>query len=358
MLQKLFCAMVMITAAVPALAQTPAPAAGPEAPAPAIRRWLDVQSVHVGSRFRWYKNSDEVLRSSHLQWQSQLRGRFLFDQDGRYALATFASTGATFPSSWNNTGAALGDYQGPFNVKQLFFSAEPVTGLQVEVGGLHLNRGELAEHITYDNDAYIVGERVTYRPVKKRISQVSVTAGYFGGNDYNEVNVFKRLERMDQFNYGQALVAFSVHPRVTASVEYTYEDGRDIYREGLNVRVPSSVKPLTALKFETYQRRAGENGYGFNVSGDFRHKRYSLTAGVMSVDEFYGSPTKQAFNGDRYETGTRQYTIHTLQITPEIQFVVFQTEAFATDFPINLQHRFDALVTFNPTAWLKRKGVF
>ena len=358
MLQTLLLLLVTLTAAVPALAQPPAPAATPEAPAPAIRRWLDVQSVHAGSRFRWYKNSAEELRSSNLQWQTQLRGRFLFDRAGRYALGTFASTGATFPSSWNNTGAALGDYQGPFNIKQLFLSAEPVRGLQFEVGGLHFNRGEMAEHVTYDNDAYLVGERVTYRPTKKRISQVSLTAGYFGGSDYNEVNVFKRFDRMDEFNYGQALIGFSLHPRVTASVDYTYEDGRDIFREGINFRMPSSVKLLTAVKFEAYQRTTDEDGYGFNLSGDFRYKRYSLTAGVMSVDQFYGSPTRQAFNGDRYEDGTRQYTIHTLQITPELQFVIFQTEAFATDFPINIQHRFDALMTFNPTAWLKRKGVF
>ena len=145
---------------------------------------------------------------------------------------------------------------------------------------------------------------------------------------------------------------------MTASVDYTYEDGRDIYREGVNIRMPSSVKFLTALKFEAYQRTTDEDGYGFNMSGDFRYKRYSLSAGVMSVDQFYGTATGQPFNGDRYENGTRQYTIHTFQITPEIQFVMFQTEAFATDFPINIQHRFDALVTFNPTAWLKRKGVF
>lgn len=358
MLQTLVWLILLLAAAAPARGQTPAPAAQSEPPAPAIRRWLDVQSVHVGSRFRWFKNSREQLRSSNLQWQSQLRGRFLFDEDGRYALGTFVSTGATFPSSWNNTGIALGDYQGPFNVKQLFFAAEPRRGLQFEVGGLHLNRGELAEHVTYDNDAYIVGERVTYRPTKKRVTQLSVTTGYFGGSDYNEVNVFKRFDRMDEFNYGQALIAFALTPRIAASADYTYEDGRDIFREGVNVRMPSSVKLLTALKFEAYQRPTGEDGYGFNVSGDLRYKRYSVTAGVMSVDQFYGAPSGQPFNGDRYENGTRQYTIHTFQITPELQFVMFQTEAFATDFPINLKHRFDALVTFNPTALLKRKGVF
>jgi hypothetical protein len=349
------CLTLLIAA--PASGQTPAPGQ-PAAPAPAIRRWLDVQQVSAGSRFRWYENSREELRSSNLQWQTQLRARFLFDRAGRYNISTFSSTGSSFPSSWNNTGVALGDYQGPFNIKQLFFVAEPVRGLQLEVGGLHLNRGEMAEHITYDNDTYIVGERVTYRPTKKRLTQVSVTAGFFGGNDYNEVNVFKRFDRMNEFNYGQALVAFTLHPRVAASVDYTYEDGRDIFRQGVNIRMPSSVKLLTLLKLEAYQRPSDEDGYGFNVSGDFRYKRYSLTAGVMSVDEFYGSPARQPYNGDRYENGTRQYTIHTLQITPEFAFTIFQTEAFATDFPINLQHRFDALVSFNATNLLKRAGVF
>jgi hypothetical protein len=286
-----------------------------------------------------------------LQWQSQLRGRFLFDEAGRYSIGTMASTGSSFPSSWNNTGGGLGTVTHPFNLKQLFLSAEPIRGLELQTGGLFMNRGELGEHVTYDNDAYIVGERVTYRPRQQRVTQIAVTGGYFG--DYNEVNVFKRLDRMDEFNYGQALVAFAVHPRVAASIDYTYEDGRDIVREGVNVRMPASVKLLTAMRFEAYQRVSEPNGQGFNVSGDMRWKKFSLTAGVMSVDRNYGP-----FNGDRYEMGTRQYTIGTFQITPEFSLGWFQTEAFATNFPINLKHRVDFLAIFNPTAALKRAGVF
>jgi hypothetical protein len=358
MKQTLLFLVSIVLWAMPGFAQAPPPAPSqPAAPAPSIRRWLDVQQLSAGSRFRWYKNSQEQLRSSNVQWQTQVRARFLFDRAGRYSIGSFTSTGATFPSSWNNTGIALGDYQGPFNIKQLFFAAEPVKGWQFEVGGLHLNRGEMAEHLTYDSDAYIVGERVAYRPEKRRITQLSFTGGFFG--DYSEVNVFKRFDRMDEWNYGQALVGFRVSPNITASVEYTYQDRRDIFREGVNVRMPASVRLLTSVKLEAYQRVSEpRDGYGFNVSGDVRWKKLTITAGVMSVDQFYGTPTFQPYNGDRYETGTRQYTISTYQVTPELGFTIFQTEAFATDFPINLQHRFDALVTFNPTAWLKRKGVF
>jgi hypothetical protein len=352
------CLALLLAAAAPAAGQPATPPAEPDAAAPAIRRWLDVQQVTAGSRFRWFKNSDEQLRSSQLQWQTQLRARFRIDKAGRYNISTFASTGSSFVSSWNNTGAGLGNYQGPFNLKQLFFAAEPVSGLQFEVGGLHVNRGEMAEHLTYDNDAFIVGERVSYRPAKKRLTQVSVTTGFFGGSDYADVSVFKRLDRMNDFNYGQALVAFALHPRLAASVDYTYEDGRDIFRQGVNLRMPSTAAPLTLLKAEAYQRVGNDDGYGFNVSGDFRYRRYSLTAGVMSVDEFYGSPSRTPYNADRYENGTRQYTIHTVQLTPELSFTIFQTEAFATDFPINLQHRFDALVNFNATSLLKRAGIF
>lgn len=358
------CAAVLL-GSTPAVAQppeglismTPAPAAvrqpaAPPAPdPPAIRRWLDVQSVHAGSRFRWFRNSQDVLRSSTLQWQSQLRARFLFDRAGRYSIGTLASTGSAFPSSWNNTGGGIGDFTHPFNVKQLFLSAEPVKGLELQAGGLFMTRGELGEHITYDNDAYIVGERVSYQPAGKRLTQISVTAGYFG--DYGEVNVFRRLDRMNEFNYGQALIAIALHPQVSASVDYTYENGRDIMREGVNVRLPTSVKLLTAVRLETYQRLSDREGYGFNASADARWKKFSLTAGVMSVDREYGP-----FNGDRYETGRRQYTIGMLQVTPELSVGWFQTEAFATDFPVNLKRRIDVLVMFNPTAALKRAGVF
>ena len=54
--------------------------------------------------------------------------------------------------------------------------------------------------------------------------------------------------------------------------------------------MPSSVKFLTALKIEAYQRTTDEDGYGFNLSGDFRYKRYSLSAGVMSVQVRPPSP--------------------------------------------------------------------
>ncbi len=337
-----------------ALAQSQ-PDAAPVVTPPPIRRWLDVQQLSLGGRFRWFENSAGRVISSTLQWQPQIRARFLFDQAARYSINGFASSGASFPSSWNNTGGGIGTVSTVFNVKQLFAQAEPVKGLEFQAGGLHINRGELGEHVAYDNDAFIEGERVTFRPGKGWLRQVAITTGYFG--DYREPNVFKRFDRMDDWNYGQALVAFSMGTRTLASVDYTYEDGRDILRQGINFRLPESLRVLTQARFEAYQRVSGVDGKGFNASADMRWKRLAATAGVMSVDRFYGS-TEGPFNGDRYETGTRFYSIWTVTVIPELTVQAFHTQAFATDFPVNIQKRFDIVIAFNPTASLKRAGIF
>ncbi len=314
-----------------------------------------MQQLSFGGRFRWFENSQGRLVSSTLQWQPQVRARFLFDEGAKYSLNGFASSGATFPSSWNNTGGGMGRFQGVFNVKQLFLQAEPIKGLEFQAGGLHMHRGEMAEHITYDGDAFIEGERVTIRRSQGWLRQVAITTGYFG--DYREPNVFKRFDRMDDWNYGQALVGFALGSRATGSVDYTYEDGRDILREGINFRLPATVKLLTQIKFEAYQRMSDVDGHGFHAAADLRWKRLAATGGVMTVDRFYSS-SLGPYNGDRYETGTRFYSIWTVTVLPELTVQAFHTQAFATDFPIPIHKRFDIVVAFNPTATLKRAGIF
>ena len=345
--------VLMCLDAAPALAQTsPQPAPAQATPTPAIRRWLDVQQLSLGGRFRWFKNSDERLVSSTLQWQPQVRARFLFDKAARYSMNAFAASGATFTASWNNTGGGIGRFAHPFNVKQLFVQAETVKGLELQAGGLHMNRGENAENLSYDNDAFIVGERATVRPAKGPVTQVSLTAAYFG--DLRQPNVFKRLHRLNEWNYGQALVGIRLSPRVNASAEYTYEDRRDILRQAVTIRPPESVKKVTSIKVEAYQRVSPDRGYGVNASTDLRlASRLVVTGGVMSVDKNYGP-----FNGDRYEIGNRWYTIGTFTVARDLTVGWFQTEAFTSDFPINLKHRFDLLITYNPTASLKRAGIF
>jgi hypothetical protein len=328
-----------------------------EPPAPAIRRWLDLQNLHLSSRFRWVESSTDRLVSSTLQWQPNIRARFLIDPRARYTVNLGAFSGNQFVSSWNNTGGGIGTFAGDFNVKQLFIAAEPVTGLEFQAGGLYMTRGENTEITSYDNDAYIVGERVTYRRPQGRFAQVVATVGHIG--DYRSPNVFDRLGDMTEVNYGQLLVGGRVGARISLSADYTYEDGRDIIREGATFRLPESLLPLTAIKLEAYQRVGDVAGQGFNVSGDVRLTRaLTATAGVAHIDRDYLVPGYMSPNADRYERGTRFYDQATYAITRDLSIGWFHTEAFNVDYVIPNEHRWEILVTVNPTATLKAKRIF
>lgn len=345
---------------VPAAAQTPA---APTAAAPAIRRWLDVQAIQAGLRYRWNENSAEVVTADGVQWHGLTRGRLLFDPAGKYSVNMMASAGTSYVASWNDTGVGKGDFVGTFRMRHLFLSAAPVRGLELQVGGLGPNRGEVSENISYDMDGYLVGQRATFRPASGRVTQVSGTIGNFRTVP---PNVFRRLDDTFDYNYGQVLVGLRLTPRTTASVDYTHEDGRDILREALVVRTPPTTKVLTAVRVEAYQRVSDleriatdvftgtPKGNGFNASADLKFGKLLVTAGVMSVDRNY-VPT---VNGDRYGVGKRWYSIGTLPVNGDLSLMWYHTRAFDNAFPVTVNHRFDLIVLVNPTARLKRAGIF
>jgi hypothetical protein len=345
-------AFLLCSWAGPLAAQTPQ-----QAEAPSIRRWVDLQNVHLSSRFRWVESNSGRITSSTHQWQANLRVRFLLDPDARYSVQLGAFTGNQFVSSWNNTGGGVGTVTHDFNVKQLFLAAEPVGGLEFQVGGLYLNRGENTEIVSYDNDGFIVGTRATVRRESGVLSQVVATAGHLG--DLRTPNVFKRLDSLADVNYGQMLVGLRAGSRVNVSADYTYEDGRDILREGVTIRVPESVAPLTAIKLESYQRVSEVTGQGFNVSGDLRLTRaFTVTAGVAHVDRNYLIPGYTSPNADRFERGSRFYSQGTYAISRDLSVGWFQGEAFDADYSIPNEHRWEVLVTLNPTATLKAHRIF
>ena len=344
--------LVLLGAAIPVFAQNPAPAPAPKAAQapPTVRRWLDVQSLVAAMRYRFTENSAGKKTVDDLQWQTQFRGRFLFDKAGRYNIGTFMTTGSTYRSGWNYTGAGINDATHPFYVRQLWFGASPVKALEFQAGGLAVNRGEVSDVMASDNDSFIVAGRATVRPTHGWVTQLSGSAGYFDAT--GKSNLFRQLDDL-KWNYGQALAGFKLGARATASVDYTYEAGKDIFREGVALRMPPSVKAVTALRFESYQRVAPDTHTGYNASADLRLQKLTATVGVMGTDRNYGP-----FNGDRYELGKRSYYVVNYPLSPEWQLQAFYTHAFDITFPITIKQRFDFVATYNPTAYLKKRRVF
>lgn len=351
MRRRLFVVLLFALSGSESFAQNAAPAA------PAIRRWIDLQNVHLSSRFRWVEASDGGLTSSTHQWQPNVRARFLLDATAKYSVHVGVFGGNQFVSSWNNTGGGMGRVTHDVNVKQLFVVAAPLESFELQLGGLYPTRGENTEITSYDNDGYIVGERVTLRPPAGLVSQIAGTVGHIG--DYRTPNVFARLDSLGDVNYGQVLVALRLGRRVNMSADYTYQDERSIIREGISVRTPEGASPLTAIRFDAYQRVSDITGQGFNVSGDLRlTPALTVTAGVAHVDQFYAIPGYVSPNADRFERGTRFYSQANYTLTRDLSVGWFHGEAFNVDYPIPNEHRWEVLVTINPTATLKAHRVF
>jgi hypothetical protein len=343
-----FFGIVLLTVVAPAFAQTPTPSTPNSAPA--IRRWLDVQSLVAAMRYRFTENSQDRKTVDDLQYQTQFRGRFLFDKAGHYNIGTFVTTGSAFRSSWNYTGAGTNLEAHPLYVRQLWLGVSPTKTLEFQGGGMAVNKGELSDPIASDNDSFIIAARATVRPQKGWLTQLSGTAGYF--NDASPSNLFVQIDDA-HFNYGQALAGFKLGARASASVDYTYERGRDILREGVVFRMPKSVEVLTAIRLESYQRVDPDQHSGYNASADVKVKKLTATVGLMSTDRNYGP-----FNGDRYELGSRYYYVINYPLTSSLQLQAYHTRAYDIEFPITLKERFDFVVSYNPTAALKKARVF
>ena len=79
------------------------------------------------------------------------------DEPGRYALTFGLSTGVRFTSGWDNTPWGLKDAEWNLAFRALYLAAQPIAGVEAQVGGLYIVKGESSELTTYDDDGYITG---------------------------------------------------------------------------------------------------------------------------------------------------------------------------------------------------------
>ena len=90
---------------------------------------------------------------------------------------------------------------------RLYFAAIPVQGVEGQYGGLYIVKGESTELTTYDEDGYIIGERVSVRrPKELFFDEISATVG-ISPSDPREIPISKRTKYLnDAPNYRHFLV--------------------------------------------------------------------------------------------------------------------------------------------------------
>ena len=339
------------------LAPVAKPAAAEPAAKPAqasegnLSRWFELQTAMLSTRYRHIENSAGATTFNHMQHNEAFKGRLKFDEAGRYSVNAGLFTGNSFTGSWNNTGAGTGKPVTNLYLKQLYFSAKPVRGVELQYGGLYILRGESTEITSYDNDGFIMGERITLnRPGELFFDEVSVTYAHLG--DLNTPGVNKRFDRLDQSNYHQFLVSKKIGKRAVVSADYTFHSGAETLRQAVKLNTPE-LRVIDSVRFENYQRTDVKPDYGFAVTGEKTlFKRLNVSGGYARIDPNYGG-----LNFDRFNTGKRVYVTGTYAISPEFSVSTFATRAVDNKVAIANHNRFDLVFSYNLLRSLQRLGV-
>ena len=321
-----------------------------------LRRWLDLQNASLNLRYRYVDTSAGVTTTNQLQHRETLRGRLKVDEAARYALNFGLFTGVRFTSGWDNTPWGRGPGQKNLAFKALYFAAQPVTGIEGQAGGLYLVKGESTEFTTYDDDGYVMGERVSVRrPRQVFFDEISVTSAYFtGGTGPENIPVNKRFGHIDEPNYRHFLLDKKIGQRAAISADFTLEGGRRTWRQALNLTT-RELRVADSIVFEQYERTNIDPAYGFAIT--FQKaltSRLSLNQfGYARIDSNYG-----ALNADRFNSGNRAFVMATYAFSPEFTASFFITTAVGGNGILPQRTLTNTVFTYNVLPALKRTGLF
>ena len=353
---SLLAALVLsLTYGQPELVQRP----GGDSPAAVVRipskvhRWIDWQSAPLETRYRYVETSAGATALNQWQHKESVKGALKFDAAGRFTLQAFLGTGNGFGGSWDATGVGTGDPTWDFRVRRLFVQAIPVEGVELAAGSFDVLRGEATEIVSYDNDAFMEGYRVSIRrPAALFFTDVSVTAGYLG--DLTTPNVFRRFNRMGDHNYTQVLLDRKVAALLNVTFDWTSVSGVSTLREAVRLTTRQWGHVADAVRVELYQRVDDPDGAGVAFTAERAlSRRVSVTGGVADVDA-----DNPPLNGDRYLRGTRFFGGTSIALLPELTLAAFYTHAYGNDFAVANDQRFDAILSFNVLKALQRRGAW
>jgi hypothetical protein len=317
-----------------------------------LRRWFDLQAGTVSGRYRTIENSEGIRTANQLQYSGQFRGRFKFDPQAKLTLNANYATGNNFIGSWNNAGIGTGDFTGRWYVKQLYAAWVPVRGLDLTYGSMGFARGSATEITTYDNDGYMMGERISVKRASQLFfDELTASRGYIG--DLATPGVFDRFDRLvGGRNYYQLLVSKTVGS-VSASADYSRLSDVPYVRLAAALKTPA-LHVADTIRVEHYFRFGADEGTGFGVFGEkVINKRVTLGVGYADID-----PRYLPVNADRFAQGKRLYETATVTLTQELTAQAFLTQAINNDFRIANRQRIDLVLVYNVLGTMRRANWF
>jgi hypothetical protein len=314
-----------------------------------LSRWVNFETVSVSTRYNFIENSVGSLSSNQDQYQVVLKGAFQFDPDGRYTIQAGLFPGNRFSSGWNGSGWGTGKLRTNLYLKQLYVGAKPITGLELQYGGLYFNQGVNTEITGYDYDAYLTGERIRVtRPTNFFFDEISITYAYVSASDLPSVS--KRFHRLKQSNYHQLLLAKRVGERILFSGDYTFQSGAETFREAIRV-LTKEIRVIDIFHIENYQAANPDAGYGFAAYGEKKlHTRLFLGGGYAQHD-------RAGLYSDRFAAGKRIFLNVQLELRPEFSISTSWTQAIQNAVRASPRTRLDIALNYDVLRTLQRTKV-
>jgi len=130
----------------------------PSLPMKGTGGWLELGRVATSGRYRLIDDGSSQ-RERVLQYQFSMKTRLRLDNQGKVGLSAGVFTGDGFGGGWNRFTRSGSGKEPDVFLKQLYFNARPVTGLEIQYGGLEIAHGETTEVTGYDFDGYLMGQR-------------------------------------------------------------------------------------------------------------------------------------------------------------------------------------------------------
>lgn len=340
-----------------------------------FERWVDLNEMTFSLRYRSVFDSNNAHEYNQGQQRSIIDGKFKFDEQGKYGIVFHGSTGhyfnwayADFMGGGNEAGfqaefakatpiqqAAIAAFMTPsrianqeasggwaFYIRRLYADVEPVKGLELQYGSLDIDRGSASEITTYDYDGYIDGGRVSLKnPHKFFFDEISATSAYFG--DLYQPNFFERGDRLAHSNYHQALLRKRFLGHFDATMDYTWQDASNTFRESVIAKIPET-KILDSARFEFYERAngisfrdiydvaPGGKGWAFTLAKK-NIGRVSMEGGYAHIDQHQAVLTQSessatltmGVNGDAYGLGTRYFVHPTVKVNSYVDLTGYYT---------------------------------
>jgi hypothetical protein len=297
-----------------------------------IPSWLSFDEASVGIRPVIEKDSSGVTTARDWQYQDVLGGKIFVDPSHRLSFNFLAGSGDAFPGGWSNTGAGSAPASGKFYLKQLYADAVFVPGLEVQWGGLGMERGVSTAISSYSGDGFMTGERFYVRSHALYFDKVAFTFGYLGSID--RPNVWDRANTLWMNNYQQYLLEKKLSDRLTASTDYSVLAGTRTFRQAIRVNVPE-WKAIDTLQFDMYERTNHTAAAGGHIGASKKINRaLDLAGGYAAIDRNYGD-----LNDDAFFHGRRAYVAATVHLGAGFAVSPMFDHAIGNNYPLpNMSH--------------------